>query len=68
MTEILDVAPKTLKFPLLEYGPIGSFDYFIAHLKQIICMENIRSEIFQSFREIGNCFILVQMIDDIMVG
>lgn len=67
MAEITTVAPKTLKLPLFEYGTIGSFDYFVAHLKSIATMENLKSEIFQSFRELGNCFALVKMIDDIMV-
>jgi len=68
MSEITKVAPKTLKLPLFEYGMIGSFDYFLAHLKPIASMENLSSEIFQSFREIGNCFVLVKMIDDIIVS
>ena len=67
MVEITAIAPKTLKLPLFEYGTIGSFDYFVAHLKSIAHMENLCSEIFQSFREIGNCFVMVKMIDDIMV-
>ena len=67
MGEIASVVPKTLKLPLFEYGTIGSYDYFVAHLKPISRMDNLSSEIFQSFREIGNCFVLVKMIDDIIV-
>lgn len=59
--------PKALKLPLFEYGTVGAYEYFMAHLKNLMAVETLYSEIFQTFREVGNCLLMLKMFDSLMV-
>ena len=50
-------SPTSLKLPIFEYGVTGAYEYFCAHLKPIIQYSDLSSEVFQTFREVGNAYI-----------
>jgi cytoplasmic FMR1 interacting protein len=51
--------PSGLKLPVQEYGVEGAYEYFSAHFKPLIKYQDLQTEIFQTFREIGNIVVIV---------
>ena len=45
----------------------GSFEYFAAHLKPLATYRDLKSEVLQAFREVGNVVIVVKIVEDILV-
>ncbi|KAJ3036755.1 Cytoplasmic FMR1-interacting protein 2 [Rhizophlyctis rosea] len=58
--------PHTLKLPLFEYGTAGSFEYFAAHLKPLATYPDLKSEVLQAFREVGNIVASVRLFEDVL--
>ncbi|KAJ3182845.1 Cytoplasmic FMR1-interacting protein 2 [Gaertneriomyces sp. JEL0708] len=58
--------PQTMKLPLFEYGTSGTFEYFAAHLKPLITYRDLKSEVLQAFREVGNAVITVKTLEDVL--
>jgi cytoplasmic FMR1 interacting protein len=52
--------PQGLKLPKEEYGVEGAYMYFASHFKPLINYEDLQTEIFQTFREIGNIVVIVK--------
>ncbi|RKO85135.1 cytoplasmic FMR1-interacting [Blyttiomyces helicus] len=59
--------PQGLKLPLFEYGTAGTFEYFAAHLRPLITYRDLKTEVLQAFREVGNVVLTVRMLEDMMV-
>ncbi|KAI3646786.1 hypothetical protein MP228_009714 [Amoeboaphelidium protococcarum] len=59
--------PHSTKLPPFEYGPQGAFDYFSLILKPLISYRDLRSGVFQVFREVGN-YVLFFMLMDVVIA
>jgi len=63
---LMQVMPKLCKLPLYDYGSVGVLEYYQAQLRDIIQYPEVKTEFFQSFREIGNgllfCLIIEQSL------
>ncbi|KAJ3384847.1 Cytoplasmic FMR1-interacting protein 2 [Lobulomyces angularis] len=57
--------PTTLKLPIFEYGAAGAFEYFNAHFKPLIHYKDLKSEVLQTFREIGNSILVVRALQNV---
>lgn len=57
------VMPKLCKLPLYEYGSAGVLEYYQAQLRDIIQYPEVKTEFFQSFREIGNGLLFCLLIE-----
>jgi cytoplasmic FMR1 interacting protein len=55
--------PYNSKLPLFDYGVKGSFEYFQAILKPLLTYRDLKSEVFQAFREFGNTFLVVDNLE-----
>eukprot|EP00158_Paraphelidium_tribonemae_P007486 Partr_v1_DN28266_c0_g1_i2_m75668 putative cytoplasmic FMR1 interacting protein len=55
--------PRSTKFPPFEYGAKGSFDYFQVIMKPILAYRDLRSGVFQVFRELGNGIVFFYLLE-----
>ncbi|XP_074599073.1 cytoplasmic FMR1-interacting protein Sra-1 [Brevipalpus obovatus] len=60
---LMKVMPKVCKLPLYEYGSSGVLEFYQAQLRDIIQYPDIKTELFQCFREIGNSVIFILLIE-----
>ena len=58
--------PPSTKPPLFLYKTIGTYEYFYAKLKPLLTYRDLKTEVFQSFREFGNTFCFVALLDQIL--
>ena len=61
------VMPKHCKLTLYEYGSIGVLQYYQHQLRDVIQYPDVKTEIFQSFREIGNALLFCLLIEQSLV-
>ncbi|KJE88550.1 cytoplasmic FMR1-interacting protein 1 [Capsaspora owczarzaki ATCC 30864] len=59
--------PVDMKTPLFQYGTLGTFQYFQAHLKPILAYRDLKTEVFHVFRELGNSLIFARLLDQSML-
>lgn len=57
------VMPKVCKLPLYDYGSTGVLEYYQAQLKDMIQFPDVKTAMFQSFREMGNAIIFCMLIE-----
>lgn len=55
--------PVSSKLPIHDYGTEGGHGYFQLKLKDIINYADLRPEVLQNFREMGNLIIFLKMCD-----
>lgn len=60
--------PHSTKLPPVEYGFPGSFDYFTSILKPILGYRELKSGVFQAFREFGNCLLFIKFMNVALRG
>lgn len=60
---LMQVMPKLCKLPLYVYGSTGVLEYYQAQLRDIIQYPELKTEMFQSFREVGNAIIFCLLIE-----
>eukprot|EP01114_Cavostelium_apophysatum_P018213 TRINITY_DN5592_c0_g1_i1.p1 TRINITY_DN5592_c0_g1~~TRINITY_DN5592_c0_g1_i1.p1 ORF type:complete len:1338 (-),score=458.14 TRINITY_DN5592_c0_g1_i1:118-4131(-) len=60
--ELMGGMPST-KLPIHDYGTEGGYGYFQLKLKDIIIYPDLRPEVLQNFREMGNLIIFLKMCD-----
>jgi len=65
---LMTVMPKVCKLPLYDYGSTGVLEYYQAQLRDIIQYPDVKTEMFQSFREIGNALLFCLLIEQALVG
>lgn len=64
----MQVMPKLCKMPLYEYGSTGVLEYYQAQLRDIIQYPEVKTEMFQSFREIGNAILFCLLTEQALVS
>lgn len=64
VTEIIKGMPgdKT-NLPLYSYGTMGGYNYFDAKLQDIKNYPELITDVFQHFREWGNCIVFLNLVD-----
>lgn len=55
--------PKVCKLPLYDYGSTGVLEYYQAQLKDIIHYPDLKTLMYQSFREMGNAILFCMLIE-----
>lgn len=60
---LMKVMPKLCKLPLYDYGSVGVLEYYQAQLRDIIQYPEVKTEFFQSFREVGNGLLFCLLIE-----
>lgn len=60
---LMTAMPKTCKLPRYDYGSPGVLNYYLAQLNSIIQYPDLRTEIFQTFREIGNAILFCLLVE-----
>ncbi|KFM69107.1 Cytoplasmic FMR1-interacting protein 2, partial [Stegodyphus mimosarum] len=62
-TTLMNVMPKLCKLPLYEYGSPGVLHYYQAQLTDIVQYSDVKTEMFQGFREVGNAILFCLLIE-----
>ncbi|XP_067136855.1 cytoplasmic FMR1-interacting protein isoform X4 [Centruroides vittatus] len=62
-TTLMNVMPKICKLPLYDYGSPGVLQYYQAQLTDIVQYSDVKTEMFQSFREVGNALLFCLLIE-----
>ncbi|RDD41868.1 Cytoplasmic FMR1-interacting protein 2 [Trichoplax sp. H2] len=60
---LMNGLPKKCHLPRFDYGSAGVLDYYHAQLKDILQYRELKMDVFQQFREIGNSVVFCMMID-----
>ena len=60
---LMQVMPKECKLPLYDYGSSGILSYYQGKLRDIIQYPEVKTNFFQSFREIGNGLLFCLLIE-----
>lgn len=55
--------PKQCKLPLFDYGSAGMIGFYLMQLKDIMAYPDLQTDVFQSFREIGNGVLIFLMLE-----
>lgn len=55
--------PKVCKLPLYDYGSTGVLEYYQAQLKDVIQFPDVKTAMFQIFREMGNAILFCMLIE-----
>eukprot|EP00727_Mastigamoeba_balamuthi_P007648 m51a1_g3503 hypothetical protein (1525) ;mRNA; r:844019-848861 len=58
--------PPSAKLPLHEYGVEGSHGMFSMKLRELVEYGDLKPEVLQTFREIGNAVVFVQLLDQVL--
>ncbi|XP_077992944.1 cytoplasmic FMR1-interacting protein 1-like [Glandiceps talaboti] len=60
---LMDVMPKACGLPRFEYGVEGIFSFYEAKLLPIVQYADLRTEVFQRFRELGNAILFCLLLE-----
>jgi len=60
---LLDVMPQICKLPRFDYGSPGVLEYYQHQLKDIIEYAELKTLVFQNFKEVGNAILFCLMIE-----
>ncbi|XP_039270661.1 cytoplasmic FMR1-interacting protein 2-like [Styela clava] len=63
VTTLMGVMPPILKLPRYDYGSPGVLEYYQHQLKDIIEYSELKTLVFQNFREVGNAILFCLMIE-----
>ena len=67
MRTLTKVMPKNCKLLRYDYGSPGVLGYYYAQLNDMIQYPDLRTEVFQSFREIGNAILFCLLVEQSLV-
>ncbi|GAM27817.1 hypothetical protein SAMD00019534_109930 [Acytostelium subglobosum LB1] len=59
--------PASQKLPIYDYGTEGGYGYFQLKLKDIYTYPDLRPEVVQCFRELGNIIVFMNLLDQALV-
>ncbi|EGG14585.1 component of SCAR regulatory complex [Cavenderia fasciculata] len=59
--------PASQKLPIYDYGTEGCYGYFQLKLRDIYTYPDLRPQVIQCFRELGNSIIFMNLLDQQMV-
>lgn len=65
---LLRVMPNHCRLPRYDYGSPGVLVYYYDQLSDIMQYPELRTEMFQSFREVGNAILFCLMIEESLVS
>lgn len=65
--KVMKVMPRACKLLRYDYGSPGVLQYYYAQLNDIIQFSDLRVEVFQSFREIGNAILFCLLLEQSLV-
>lgn len=60
---LMRAMPKTCKLLRYDYGSPGVLGYYMAQLNDMIQYPDLRTEVFQTFREIGNAILFCLLVE-----
>ncbi|XP_046852032.1 cytoplasmic FMR1-interacting protein 2-like isoform X2 [Xenia sp. Carnegie-2017] len=66
IVELIQGLPKKCGLPRYEYGSKAVLEYYHAHLEPLVQYRELRTDVCQSFREIGNGILFVILIEQSM--
>uniref|UniRef100_A0A8C5UG62 Cytoplasmic FMR1 interacting protein 2 n=1 Tax=Malurus cyaneus samueli TaxID=2593467 RepID=A0A8C5UG62_9PASS len=64
---LIEVMPKICRLPRHEYGSPGILEFFHHQLKDIIEYAELKTDVFQSLREVGNAILFCLLIEQALV-
>eukprot|EP01132_Coremiostelium_polycephalum_P008287 gene8287-10183_t len=67
VAELIQGMPPSTKLPIYDYGTEGCYGYFSLKLKDIYTYPDLRPEVLQSFRDVGNNLVLMNLIDQAII-
>uniref|UniRef100_UPI00358DFFAE cytoplasmic FMR1-interacting protein 2-like n=1 Tax=Myxine glutinosa TaxID=7769 RepID=UPI00358DFFAE len=63
VTTLMEVMPKICRLPRYEYGSPGILEFFHHQLKDIVEYAELKTDVFQSLREVGNAILFCMLIE-----
>eukprot|EP01113_Clastostelium_recurvatum_P001498 TRINITY_DN1060_c0_g1_i3.p1 TRINITY_DN1060_c0_g1~~TRINITY_DN1060_c0_g1_i3.p1 ORF type:complete len:1328 (-),score=521.15 TRINITY_DN1060_c0_g1_i3:101-4084(-) len=61
--ELMSGMPASSKHPIYDYGSEGGYGSYQLKLQAIATYPDLKSEVFQNFREVGNSIVLMNLFD-----
>ena len=50
-----------------QQSVVGDYEHLLLNYQSLIRFKDLKSEILQGFREIGNCLVLMHLMDNFIV-
>lgn len=63
---LMDGMPSKCGLPRFEYGSAGVLEFYNANLESIMQYRDLKTEVFQAFREVGNIIIFCLQVEELM--
>ncbi|XP_065187273.1 cytoplasmic FMR1-interacting protein 2-like [Sycon ciliatum] len=63
VSALMEGMPRRCQQPLSDYGASGVLGFYYAQLESIIQYRSLRTEVFQSFKEIGNAILFCLIVE-----
>ena len=60
--------PPKCKLPLFEYGSEGVLGFYQAQLTPVVTYRDLQTDVFQSFKEIGNTVLFCLQLEKALVS
>ena len=60
--------PQKCKMPLYEYGSKGVLGFYQAQLAPVVTYRDLQTDVFQSFKEVGNTILFCLQLEKALVG
>lgn len=60
--------PQKCKMPLYEYGSKGVLGFYQAQLAPVVTYRDLQTDVFQSFKEVGNTVIFCLQLEKALVS
>ena len=60
--------PPKCKLPLFEYGSQGVLGFYQAQLQPVVTYRDLQTDVFQSFKEIGNTVLFCLQLEKALVS
>eukprot|EP00054_Salpingoeca_dolichothecata_P003749 m.284447 g.284447 ORF g.284447 m.284447 type:complete len:111 (+) comp141189_c0_seq1:1-333(+) len=67
VTSLVSGLPKVCKLPLFDYGVGATIGYYQLALKDVLNYQDLQTEVFHAFRELGNAVICFNMLEQALV-
>ena len=62
------VLPKVVRVPRFDYGSIGILGYYQSQLDDMVQFPDLRTVVFQAFREVGNAVLFCLNLEQALVS
>ena len=64
---LLEGMPKVCKLPLFDYKASGCLAFYHLRLIEVIGHRELQTNVFHSFRELGNAIVFIMLLEENMV-